>query len=289
LGFIRFKKRDQRSAEMDLKGKVALITGGGTGIGAAVAARFVADGAKVCLTGRRRQLLEKVAASLPAGSATVFAGDVTNLADAQQMVTQAVNFGGKLDVLVNNAGIDTAGTVAEIDPEVWKKVIDINLNGPFFMMKAAIPHFLKNGGGSIINISSLAGLRCIPAMPAYCASKAGLIMLTQQAALDYGPSKIRCNAVCPGAIRTEMLEHSMSPLAEALKTDISGALAKMTSLSPLRRAASPNEVTGICVYLASDESAFTTGAVIVIDGGASIVDVNGAAVSSAGLNWGGGK
>jgi len=111
-------------------------------------------------------------------------------------------------------------------------------------------------------------------------------MLTQQAALDYGASKIRCNAVCPGAIRTEMLEQAMTPLAKALKSDIGGAFAKMTSYSPLRRAASPDEVTGICSYLASDDSAFTTGAVIVVDGGASIVDVNGAALSSLGLGWG---
>jgi meso-butanediol dehydrogenase / (S,S)-butanediol dehydrogenase / diacetyl reductase len=274
---------------LDLKGKVALITGGGTGIGAAIARRFVADGARVCITGRRKQLLEQVAHSLPAGSATICTGDVTNLEDAQQMVRQTVNFGGQLDVLVNNAGIDNAGTIAEIDPEVWKKVIDINLTGPFFMMKAAIPHFLQRGGGSIINIASLAGVRCIPAMPAYCSSKAGLIMLTQQAALDYGPSKIRCNVVCPGAVRTEMLENSMEPLAKILKTDIDGAFAKMTSLSPLRRVGLPEEITGVCSYLASDDSAFTTGAVLMIDGGTSIVDVNGAVLSSIGLNWGGGK
>jgi NAD(P)-dependent dehydrogenase (short-subunit alcohol dehydrogenase family) len=230
--------------------------------------------------------LDQVAASLPKGSVVTCAGDVTNLADAKKMVEQTVKFGGKIDVLVNNAGIDPPGTVVEVDPELWKKVVDINLTGPFFMMKAAIPHFLKNGGGSIINISSLAGIRCIPAMPAYCSSKAGLIMLTQQAALDYGSSKIRCNAVCPGAIRTEMLEVAMTPLAKALKSDIAGAFTKMTAYSPLRRAASPDEVTGICSYLASDDSAFTTGACIVVDGGASIVDVNGAALSSLGLGWG---
>jgi meso-butanediol dehydrogenase / (S,S)-butanediol dehydrogenase / diacetyl reductase len=274
---------------MDLKGKVALITGGGTGIGAAIARRFVTEGARVCITGRREQLLEQVVLSLPKGSVVTCAGDVTNLDDAKQMVQAAVKFGGKLDVLVNNAGIDPPGTIAEVDPELWKKVIDINLTGPFFMMKASIPYLIKNGGGSIINISSLAGIRCIPAMPAYCSSKAGLIMLTQQAALDYGPSKIRCNVICPGAIRTEMLEQAMTPLAKALKSDISGAFAKMTAYSPLRRAASPDEVTGICSYLASDDSAFTTGAVIPIDGGASVVDVNGAALSSIGLGWGGGK
>jgi meso-butanediol dehydrogenase/(S,S)-butanediol dehydrogenase/diacetyl reductase len=274
---------------LDLKGKVALITGGGTGIGAAIARRFIADGARVCITGRRKKILERVALSLPPGSVVTFAGDVTNLDDAKQMVTQAVNFGGKLDVLVNNAGIDPPGTISEVDPNLWKQVIDINLTGPFFMMKAAIPHFLERGGGSIINISSLAGLRCIPAMPAYCSSKAGLIMLTQQAALDYGPSNIRCNVICPGGIRTEMLEEAMAPLAATLKTDISGAFAKMTSLSPLRRVGLPDEVTGMCSYLASDDSMFTTGAVLIIDGGASVVDINGAVLSSIGLGWGGGK
>jgi meso-butanediol dehydrogenase / (S,S)-butanediol dehydrogenase / diacetyl reductase len=274
---------------LNLKGKVALITGGGTGIGAAIAKRFVADGARVCITGRRRQKLEQVAASLPENSAVICAGDVTNLEDTKQMVQQTINNWGKLDVLVNNAGIDPPGAIVEVTPELWKRVIDTNLTGPLFMMKAAIPYFLKNGGGSIINISSLAGIRCIPSMPAYCSSKAGLIMLTQQAALDYGTSKIRCNAICPGATRTEMLEQAMKPLAKALKSDVGGALAKMTSYSPLRRAASPDEITGICSYLASDDSTFTTGAVIVVDGGASIVDVNGAALSSIGLGWGGGK
>jgi meso-butanediol dehydrogenase/(S,S)-butanediol dehydrogenase/diacetyl reductase len=274
---------------MNLKGKVALITGAGTGIGAAIARRFVADGAKICITGRRREMLDKVALSLPAGSTKTFAGDVTNIEDANQMVTTAVKFGGKLDILVNNAGMDPAGSVVGVDPNIWKRVIEVNLTGPFLMMRVTIPHFLKSGGGSIINISSLAGLRCIPAMSAYCSSKAGLIMLTQQAALDYGPSKIRCNVVCPGAIRTEMLEHSMVPMAEALKTDLDGAFAKLSSFSPLRRVGTPDEVTGICSYLASDDSIFMTGSVLVIDGGVAIVDVSGSAVSSAGVNWGGGK
>jgi meso-butanediol dehydrogenase / (S,S)-butanediol dehydrogenase / diacetyl reductase len=279
----------KRRCILDLRGKVALITGGGTGIGAAIAKRFVAEGSRVCITGRRNHVLEHVVSSLPSGSAISVSGDVTDMEDAKQMVRQTLDFGGKLDVLVNNAGIDTAGTIVELDPKIWKEVIDINLTGPFIMMKSAIPHLLKNGGGSIINIASLAGIRCLPAMPAYCASKAGLIMLTQQAALDYGPFNIRCNVICPGAIRTEMLEHSMTPLAETLKTDIDGAFSKMTSMSPLHRVGLPNEITGICSYLASDDSTFTNGAVLVIDGGASVVDVQGAAVSSLGLNWGGGK
>lgn len=279
----------KKEGEVDIKGKVVLITGGGSGIGAAIAKRFVAEGAKVCVTGRRREMLERIVLALPKGSAVAFDGDVSNLDDAQQMVQIAVNFGGKLDVLVNNAGIDPPGSIVEVDPNMWKQVIDVNLTGPFFLMKAAIPHMLKIGGGSIINVASLAGIRCIPAMPAYCASKAGLIMLTQQAALDYGPSKIRCNVICPGAVRTEMLEHSLQPMAEVMKTNIEGAFAKMTSYSPLRRAAIPEEITGLCCFLASSESSFMTGAVLVVDGGASVVDVNGAAVTSSGINWGGGK
>jgi meso-butanediol dehydrogenase / (S,S)-butanediol dehydrogenase / diacetyl reductase len=271
---------------MDLKGKVALVTGGGTGIGAAIARRFVSEGAKVCITGRRQEMLDRVAGLLPAGSIATCSGDVTVFGDACRMVEQTLKFGGKLDVLVNNAGIDPPGAVVDIDPEVWRRVIETNLTGPLLMMKAVLPHMIKAGGGSVINIASLAGTRCIPNMPAYCASKAGLIMLTQQASLDYGPSKIRCNVVCPGAVKTEMLVHSMGPLGEALHTDTDGALARLTSFSPLKRAGTPEEITGICVYLASDDSTFMTGAVLMLDGGTAIVDANGAAVSSSGVNWG---
>jgi meso-butanediol dehydrogenase / (S,S)-butanediol dehydrogenase / diacetyl reductase len=272
-----------------LSGKVALITGGGTGLGAEFAKRFVAEGAKVVITGRRKELLDKVAEGLPAGSVLVFQGDVSELEQAQAMIDATVKFGGKIDVLVNNAGIDPAGTVVEIPVEQWKKIIDINLTGPFLMMKAAIPAMIQNGGGSIINIASLAALRCIPAMPAYTASKAGLIGLTQATALDYGAQKIRANIVAPGPIRTEMLEHSMAALADATGTDVTGALNTLTKFIPLHRPASPDEVAGAVVFLASDDSSFMTGTTITVDGGACVVDPCGAAVSSSGTNWGGGK
>ena len=189
-------------------------------------------------------------------------------------------------MLVNNAGIDPGGTVVDVDVEIWKKVIDINLTGPFLAMKASLPHMIKNGGGSVINIASLGGLRCLPGMPAYSASKAGLIMLTKQAALDYGPFKVRCNAVCPGATRTAMLEEALTPLAESLATDVDGVFAAISANIPLRRVAAPDEVTGICSFLASDDSSFITGSVLLVDGGAAIVDVSGAALTSAGVNWG---
>jgi meso-butanediol dehydrogenase / (S,S)-butanediol dehydrogenase / diacetyl reductase len=271
---------------MNLKGKVALITGGGKGIGEAIAKRFVSEGAKVCITGRNQDALDAVAGALPSGTVTTCSGDVSAYEDVQRMVEATVSFGGSLDVLVNNAGIDPAGSVTELDPAVWQKVLDVNLTGPFLVMKAAIPHMMKAGGGSIINISSLGGLRCLPGMPAYAASKAGLIMLTKQVALDYGPHKIRCNAVCPGATRTKMLEGALSPLADTLKTDVDGVFAHISSTVPLRRVAAPEEITGICSYLASDDAAFMTAAVLLIDGGAAVVDVSGATLSMAGINWG---
>lgn len=271
---------------MKLEGKVAIVTGGGTGIGEAITRRFVEDGARVVITGRRQEVLDKVAQSLPADQVAVCSGDVTKLEDIQKVVEATIAFGGKIDVLVNNAGIDPGGTVVDIDPDLWKQVLEINLTGPFLTMKACLPHMIENGGGSIINISSLGGLRCLPGMPAYCTSKAGLNMLTRQAALDYGPYKVRCNAVCPGATRTAMLEEALSPLAEGLKTDVDGVFERISANVPLKRVAGPEEVTGICSYLASDDSSFMTGSVLLIDGGAAIVDISGAALSSVGVDWG---
>lgn len=272
---------------MKLDGKVALITGAGTGIGAAIAERFVADGAKICITGRRQAMLNEVAQSLPQGTVVICAGDVTKLEDVKRMVETTLGFSGKLDVLVNNAAIDPGGTtVVDIDPELWHRVLETNLTGPLYLMKVAIPYMIEDGGGSIINIASLGGLRCLPGMPAYCSSKAGLIMLTQQVALDFGPAKIRCNAVCPGGTRTEMLEKSLAPLAEALGTNLDGVFERISSMVPLRRTADPDEISGICSYLASDDSTFMTGSVLLVDGGAAIVDVAGAALTNANVKWG---
>jgi meso-butanediol dehydrogenase/(S,S)-butanediol dehydrogenase/diacetyl reductase len=271
---------------MMLEGKVALITGGGAGIGVAIAQRFVAEGAKVCISGRRQEKLDEVARSLPKGTVATCAGDVTVYEEDKRMVDAAVEFGGKLDVLVNNAGIDQGGLIVDLDPKVWHDVIETNLTGPFYLMKFAIPHMIKNGGGSIINIASLAGVRCLPNMAAYCSAKAGLIMLTQQAALDYGRAKIRCNAVLPGPVRTEMVENSMIPMAKAMGVEVDGVFEKLTSFLPLHRIASTDEVAGICAFLSSDDASFITATAILVDGGAAIVDPCGAALGSTGATWG---
>jgi NAD(P)-dependent dehydrogenase (short-subunit alcohol dehydrogenase family) len=271
---------------MRLEGKTALITGGGAGIGCSIAELFAAEGANVCITGRRQSALDETAGTLPAECVLTCAGDVSKPEDAARMVEAALSFNGKLDILVNNAAIDPAGSVVDIDPDLWRQVIEINLTGPFLMMKHAIPHMIEGGGGSIVNVASLAGIRCLPGMPAYCSSKAGLIMLTKQVALDYGPDGVRSNVVCPGGTRTEMLENSLKPAAKALETDLDGVFARMSAKSPLRRVATPEEIARICLCLASDEFSFVTGAEILADGGAHIVDVNGTWLSDAGLKWG---
>ncbi len=269
---------------MRLEGKTALITGGGRGIGAAIAKRFVDDGAKIVISDIRSDLLDSVAKSLKKGMVVTCAGDVTKFDDVKKMVEETVTLGGgKIDILVNNAGIDPGGSIVDIEIDLWKKILDVNLNGPFFCMRAAIPYMIKQGGGSIVSIASLAGVRCLPSMPAYCASKGGLIQLALQAALEYGPKGIRSNVVAPGATKTEMLTQAMASLSQAIKKD---AFEVLTESVPLRHAATPEQITGACSFLASDDAAFITGAVLMVDGGAAIVDVSGASVARAGVGWG---
>jgi len=270
---------------MLLKGKVALITGGGTGIGAAVAQRFVAEGAKVCITGRRREMLEQVAGSLPEGSVTIFCGDVSAEGNAEKMVETACAMEGRLDILVNNAAIEISGNVVDLSPDDWRKMLEVNLTGPFLMMKAAIPKMIEGGGGSIINVASLAGVVAVPSGPAYCTTKAGLIHLTKQVAFDFGKHNIRCNVVCPGPVRTTMLESNFVPMAEALKTDMDGVFDIMRKHVPLNRVAMPPDIAGVFVFLASEDSNFMTGATVLVDGGIHFVDAFASAVGFYGSQW----
>ena len=266
---------------MNLKGKVALVTGGGSGIGTAIAERFVADGARICITGRRKEMLDKVAESLPSGSVVICQADVSKEEDIKRMVETTIKFGGKIDVLVNNAGTNHPGSIIELDPKVWQEVMAVNLTGPFLLMKAVIPHMLKEGGGSIINIASVGGLRCLPSHPVYCSSKAGLIMLSQQVALDYGRHNIRCNAVCPGGVKTEMTKKDFGQFGEMLGIDPDTFIDQIALEIPMRRFAASPEIGGICSYLASDDSSFMTGTAITLDGGTAVVDVVGAAITAS--------
>ncbi len=271
---------------MQLEGKVALITGGGTGIGAGVAKRFVDEGAKIVITGRRREMLDGVAASLPPGTVTVFSGDVCEEGNAQKMVDTALGITGRLDILVNNAAIEHNKGVVDMEPARWRQMLEVNLTGPMLMMKAAIPKMIEAGGGAIINVASLAGVVAVPGGPAYCATKAGLIHLTKQVALDYGKHNVRCNVVCPGPVRTTMLEGNFKPMAELLNTDMDGVFEQMAKHVPLRRIAQPADIAGLFVFLASEDSGFMTGSTVLIDGGVHFIDAFAAAVGQYGSSWG---
>jgi meso-butanediol dehydrogenase / (S,S)-butanediol dehydrogenase / diacetyl reductase len=246
----------------------AIVTGGGTGIGAAIARRLAADGFSVCVTGRRREPLDGIAAE--AGALAVVA-DTGDPGDAQKAVEAAKDAFGRVDLLVCNAGIGAGGTVEEQTPEEWDAVLRTNVTGAFLACRAALPELVQTQG-SIVTISSDAGLRAGPRSAAYCTAKAGLIMLTQCIALDYGPLGVRANCVCPGWIRTPMADAEMDWLGERKGSDRERAYELVTSRVPLRRPGTPDEIAAAVAWLASAEAGFTTGAVIAIDGGNTVVD-----------------
>lgn len=260
---------------MRLLGKTALVTGGGTGIGAAIAERLIQDGARVCLIGRREETLSAVVAGLPSGTAIAQSADVSRVKDVEAAVRETVEFGGgRLDIVVNNAGICPAGTVEDGDLGDWSRTLAINLTGPMLVMRAAIPHLRQSGGGAIVNISSVAGRRAFPRLAAYCASKAGLTMLTQQAAVDFGADRIRVNAICPGWVRTPMSEQDMEAVIAIHGGNTESAFATVSRDTPLARVARPAEIASIVSFLASDDASFISGAVIAADGGSTLLDVS---------------
>jgi NAD(P)-dependent dehydrogenase (short-subunit alcohol dehydrogenase family) len=246
----------------------ALVTGGGSGIGAAVARRLAADGLDVCVAGRRREPLEAVAQKI-GGHAVV--ADVSCPTGGAEAVAGAVERFGRLDALVCCAGAGGGGTVAEQTLERWERVLATNLTGVFLTCQAALPHLLASHG-AIVTVASLAGLRAAPASAAYGAAKAGAIMLTQCMAVDHGPDGVRANCVCPGWIRTDMADAAMDELAGLRGTDREGAYALATAPVPARRPGDVDEVAGLVAWLAGPQSTYVNGAVITADGGAAAVD-----------------
>ena len=247
-----------------LEGKVAVITGGNAGIGEAVAKRFASEGASVVVTGRRQQELDRVVKIIRQnnGKALAVVGSVTDEAHAQEVVRKAVDSFGRIDILVNNAGIGDFGKrLHEIDDATWNTVFDINLTGVFRMTRAVVPQMLKQGAGSIVNISSVASLVGIPGLSAYAASKGGLDALTRALAIDYAKDGIRCNVVNPALIDT--------PMAAPLMANPE-MLQSLLSQYAVRRAGTPEEVAGMVLYLASDEAKWVTGGTFTIDGGMTV-------------------
>lgn len=255
-----------------LDGRVAFVTGGGTGIGEAIVRELVDRGARVCLLGRRLAPLTNVAEGLPDGATLCCAGDVSDPSDVQRAIAAAADFGGgRIDIVVNNAAIGHTGSLEHLDPAEWQETLDINLTGPMLVMREAIPHLRASGHGSVVNVVSVAGFRPVPKEAGYVASKAGLLMLTQQAALDYGPEGIRFNAVCPGRIRTPMGDEDMARLSDGNTDEMYRDVSKYV---PLRRPGMPAEIAGAVGFLASDDASFVTGAVLAADGGSTLVNVS---------------
>jgi len=247
-----------------LSGKVALITGGGTGIGKAIALAFAREGAGVTVAGRRLEKLREVASEVQkaGGKGLAMECDVTNAGDVERAVKGTVERFGRLNVLVNNAGTLHVSTVEGISEEEWDHMMTVNVKGPFLTSRAVLPEFRKCGGGAIVNIGSVLGLFAVKDRAAYSASKGAVTMLTKSMALDHAHEKIRVNCICPSVVETDLVKGVFDE-TEKGQVRLKARLATI----PLGRLGKPEDVAAMAVYLASDESSWLTGAAIPLDGG----------------------
>ncbi|MBX3303827.1 MAG: SDR family oxidoreductase [Nitrospira sp.] len=248
---------------MRLEQKTAIVTGGGTGIGEAIAKVLAREGAKVAITGRRKDELERVVEDIErkGGQALALPGSVTDEQDVQNAVATTVQAFGRLDILVNNAGnLFHAARLHETSDRIWDETFDVFMKGTFRFIRTVIPRMLQQGSGSILNISTVVGLKAIPGFEAhaYQAAKAGVIMLTKTVAVHYAKQNIRCNCICPAGVMTP-------PVAEMLKDPQTKAW--FEGVHPTGRLGQPEEVAEATVYFVSDESRWTTGSVLSVDGG----------------------
>jgi NAD(P)-dependent dehydrogenase (short-subunit alcohol dehydrogenase family) len=248
-----------------LKDKVAVITGAASGMGRAIAIRFASEGARLIVGDRHAQRLGEVVAQIRDGGGSI-AGEVGDISDqsvAESLVDLAISTHGRIDVLVNNAGImDHFEGVGELSTELWRSVLAINLDAPMFTSRRALGPMLRQGGGSIINIASLSSFSGASAGAAYTASKHALLGLTRNTAWRYGKEGIRCNAICPGAVRTN-IEESMPQD----KVDPKGMARAVEFFSLGHAYYDPAEIASLALFLASDEALYINGAMVSVDGG----------------------
>ena len=242
---------------MRLKDKIAIITGGGTGIGLATARAFCQEGAKVILFGRRKEKLEKAVEKL-GGSAMIVQGDMTNNNDLDKLINETLHNFKKIDVLVNNAGLFNGSPLHEISDSQWDEIMDINIRSVFQLTRRVLPVMLSQKYGSIIHISSILGLIAVPKVAAYNVSKGALNQFSRSIAVEYDSSGIRSNSICPGLIATDMTADLMKD-ADLMK--------EWSKEYPIGRFGKPEDVANACLYLASDESSFVTGITLPVDGG----------------------
>jgi len=249
---------------MRFKGKVAVVTGGTTGIGRETAVLFGEEGAKVVISGRREeQGKEAVALVREAGGEAMYVqSDVTKAADARKLIEAALEAFGTIDILFNNAGITIVKPVHEYTEEEYDTIMDTNLKGVFLCSKYAIPAMIEKGGGVIVNTASIWSHTAYPEWAVYCASKGGVLMLTRAMAVDLAPYNIRVNCVCPGAIATEMAIKAIDESPDPAKTR-----QIYEDIHPMRRMGDPREIGKAVLFLASEDAGWITGTDLSVDGG----------------------
>ena len=246
-----------------LDGKTALISGGASGIGKAIAQLFLEEGAHVVITDINADALKVAVDELATfGPVSGVSGDVRSMQDAGEMVRAAVDRHGSLDVLVCNAGITSVMPIEMLEEEEWDRVLATNVKGMFTLVKHAIPHMKAQGHGSIVTLGSEMGIVAVPESPAYNASKGAVIMFTKSLALDLIRYNIRVNALCPGITRTPLLQAEVDNSLDPAKT-----AAEQATWAPIMRVADPREIAHGALWLASDDSSFAVGSCLVIDGG----------------------
>ncbi len=251
---------------MRLQDKVALITGGTSGIGEATATLFAKEGAKIAITGRNEKRGNAVTEQITrnGGHAVIITSDVRKSSDCQLAVDEILRAFGRIDILFNNAGVFYPHTTLDCSEEEWDEQIDINLKGTFLMSKAVLPHMIQRRSGVIINNSSGWGIVGGDAAVAYCASKGGVVLLTKAMAIDHGRQGIRVNCICPGDVDTPMLPEDARMRGMKWEDYLAGC-----GNRPLGRIGTADEIAKAALFLASDDSSFMTGAALVVDGGGS--------------------
>jgi dihydroanticapsin dehydrogenase len=247
-----------------VEGKACVVTGAGSGIGRAIAERLAEEGGRVVCIDLNAQAVEGIVEGIRSGGgiAQAVTADVSDSAQVDAFVSRCVELYGRIDVLVNNAGVNIPGVLHEVPNTVIDRTLNVNVKGPIYGCRAAIPHMLSQGGGSIVNISSVNGLVSEPFLSVYSASKGAVVMLTRGVALDYAKRGIRCNAICPGWVDT--------PINYA-HAEMLGGLQKVydsiDAFQPIGRPGQPREIAHLALFLASDEASFMTGSIIAADGG----------------------
>ena len=243
---------------MKLKGKVAFVSGFGSGLGQAIAVMFAKEGAAVAGTSKTEAKGRQTVAMIEriGGKARFHGGDVGNSSQMKALIEETVKEFGGLDILVNSAGVRTNGSITDITEEDWDRTLDANLKGAFVLSRLAIPEMKKRGGGVILHIAARSGMLGQAGRAAYCASKGGMVRLTEAMAMDHAPDHIRVNCICPGPTRTPMVDTSTPEKLARYKTRV-----------PLGRIGEPEDVAYAALYLASDEASFVTAAILPVDGG----------------------